>query len=46
MALVSCPECHKEVSDSALRCPSCAMTAQKTTPFVLWQSHQMGFHPV
>ncbi|MCL7651843.1 zinc-ribbon domain-containing protein, partial [Klebsiella pneumoniae] len=23
MALVSCPECRKEVSDSALRCPSC-----------------------
>ncbi|MEZ2452489.1 zinc-ribbon domain-containing protein, partial [Raoultella planticola] len=23
MALVSCPECQKEVSDSALRCPSC-----------------------
>ncbi|WP_394546258.1 hypothetical protein [Pantoea ananatis] len=29
MALVSCPECHKEVSDSALRCPSCAWQIRK-----------------
>lgn len=29
MALVSCPECHKEVSDSALRCPSCARQLRK-----------------
>ncbi|WP_338423971.1 zinc-ribbon domain-containing protein, partial [Pantoea ananatis] len=29
MALVNCPECHKEVSDSALRCPSCARQLRK-----------------
>lgn len=29
MALVSCPECRKEVSDSALRCPSCGKQLRK-----------------
>lgn len=29
MALVSCPECLKEVSDSALRCPSCGKQLKK-----------------
>ena len=29
MALVSCPACHKEVCDSALRCPSCARQLRK-----------------
>ncbi|MGM1347762.1 hypothetical protein [Serratia liquefaciens] len=29
MALVSCPECLKEVSDSALRCPSCGKQIKK-----------------
>ncbi|PZD62289.1 hypothetical protein ARC310_11605 [Pantoea ananatis] len=29
MAIVSCPECHKEVSDSALRCPSCDKQIRK-----------------
>ena len=29
MALVSCPECEKEVSDTALRCPSCGKQLKK-----------------
>ena len=29
MALVSCPECQKEVSDSALRCPACGKQLKK-----------------
>jgi predicted amidophosphoribosyltransferase len=29
MALVSCPECLKEISDSALRCPSCGKQIKK-----------------
>lgn len=29
MALVNCSECRKEVSDSALRCPSCGKQLKK-----------------
>lgn len=29
MALVNCPECRKDVSDSALRCPSCGKQLKK-----------------
>lgn len=29
MALFNCPECRKEVSDSALRCPSCGKQLRK-----------------
>ena len=29
MALVSCPECLKDVSDTALRCPSCGKQLKK-----------------
>lgn len=30
MALVNCSECQKEVSDSALRCPSCGKQLRKS----------------
>lgn len=29
MALVNCPECNKEISDSAKQCPSCGYEIQK-----------------
>ncbi|MGF2652855.1 hypothetical protein ACQUWL_16660 [Serratia marcescens] len=29
MALIQCPECHKDVSDSAFKCPSCGNTLRK-----------------
>ena len=29
MALVNCPECSKEISDSALKCPSCGHQVRK-----------------
>ncbi|EMF6620125.1 zinc ribbon domain-containing protein [Escherichia coli] len=29
MALIKCPECQKEVSDSALYCPACGKQLQK-----------------
>ncbi|EKM3640643.1 zinc ribbon domain-containing protein [Salmonella enterica] len=29
MALIQCPECHKDVSDSAFKCPSCGKTLKK-----------------
>lgn len=31
MALVSCPECSKEVSDSAVKCPLCGYQIRKPT---------------
>jgi hypothetical protein len=29
MALINCPECNSEVSDSALKCPSCGTQLRK-----------------
>lgn len=29
MALIKCPECQKEVSDSALCCPACGKQLKK-----------------
>jgi len=29
MAIINCPECSSEVSDSALKCPSCGMQLRK-----------------
>lgn len=29
MALVNCPECSKEISDSAFKCPSCGHQVRK-----------------
>lgn len=29
MALIKCPECQKEVSDSALYCPACGKQIKK-----------------
>ncbi|MFP1725070.1 zinc ribbon domain-containing protein [Lonsdalea quercina] len=29
MALISCPECSSQVSDSAVKCPSCAVQLRK-----------------
>ena len=29
MAMISCPECSSEVSDTALRCPSCGVELRK-----------------
>ncbi|SKB98956.1 hypothetical protein SAMN05216168_0011 [Kosakonia radicincitans] len=31
MALVNCPECSKEISDSAFKCPSCGHQVRKPT---------------
>ncbi len=31
MALINCPECSSEVSDSALRCPKCGVQLRKLT---------------
>ena len=29
MALIKCPECRKEISDTALKCPNCGMNIKK-----------------
>lgn len=41
MALINCPECKKEISDEALRCPHCG----KTKAFNYWdgKSWPVGF---
>jgi len=31
MALINCPECESEVSDTALKCPSCGVQLRKPT---------------
>ena len=31
MALINCPECKTEVSDTAFDCPKCAATLKKPT---------------
>lgn len=31
MALINCPECSSEVSDSALKCPKCGVQLRKPT---------------
>ncbi len=31
MALINCPECSAEVSDSALKCPKCGVQLRKPT---------------
>ena len=33
MALITCPECKKEVSDRALSCPSCAYPLEQAVTF-------------
>ncbi len=35
MALVNCPECNKEVSSSALKCPSCGKQLRKPKRTIL-----------
>lgn len=35
MALVNCPECNKEVSTTALRCPSCGKQLRKVKRTIL-----------
>jgi len=30
MALIQCPECHKEISNHALNCPACGFPLQST----------------
>ena len=35
MALLKCPECGKEISDSAVKCPNCGVNPQK-----LWKQQQ------
>lgn len=32
MALISCPECGKEISDQAISCPHCGMPMEKNNP--------------
>ena len=34
MALINCPECGKEVSDKAEKCPNCAHPINDFKPFV------------
>jgi endogenous inhibitor of DNA gyrase (YacG/DUF329 family) len=29
MAMISCPECQSDVSDAALKCPSCGVQLRK-----------------
>lgn len=31
MALINCPECKTEISDTALKCPNCAVQLRKAT---------------
>ena len=31
MALIKCPECGKEISDSATSCPNCGIALNQTT---------------
>ena len=37
MALVKCPECGKEISDSATTCPNCGVNVQK-----LWKKQKQA----
>lgn len=42
MALIKCPECQKEVSDSALYCPACGKQIKKLSVHFL-ESSLSGF---
>ena len=33
MALINCPECGKEISDSAITCPNCGVSLKKESDF-------------
>ena len=35
MAIVNCPDCNKEVSDTALKCPSCGVQLRKAKRTIL-----------
>jgi hypothetical protein len=43
MALVKCPECQTEVSDTALKCPKCAVQLRKPTRTLFGKLTKWGF---
>ena len=50
MALISCPECSKEISDKADNCPQCGFpiakqsaTPKPSLPAMIWESEEAGF---
>jgi protein-S-isoprenylcysteine O-methyltransferase Ste14 len=38
MAIISCPECNKQISSSAINCPHCAYPIRKTKPTIIEQT--------
>ncbi len=43
MAIIKCPECTSEVSDSALKCPSCGVQLRKPTRGFFGKLMKWGF---
>lgn len=43
MALVNCPECKTEISDSALKCPKCGVQLKKASRSVFGKIIKWGF---
>jgi len=43
MAMIDCPECNTEVSDSALKCPSCGFQLNKPTRSLFGKIIKWGF---
>lgn len=43
MAMINCPECKEEVSDSALKCPKCGYQINKPTRSIFGKIIKWGF---
>lgn len=43
MALINCPECSSEVSDSAMKCPKCGVQLRKPTRGFFGKLFMWGF---
>lgn len=46
MALITCPDCQKEISESAVSCPFCGRplrpTVARHTGYATWQKYTIG----
>lgn len=42
MALIACPDCHREISTEAVACPQCGRPMEKSTPKTFWEGLQNG----
>lgn len=40
MAIIKCPECQKEVSDSAISCPNCGYGVKKHFDDIIFKEHK------